>query len=395
MLKSLFIILTLFSLQLKASVPCIEQDPNWVTVDASEPLAMVLRANARHYWSWAKSHDNLLLPQSLFNDIVVVTGDPHHENFSHIFSQGHRVLVLNDLDDVGRAPAFLDFIKFVTVSRAVIEDESQLSTKKMLQSYINGVSEKNKDYQQVASESLPQLLKQDYLVSPQQSFEDYQKKIMDETSDKKFKADDEMLAWQSLNSQQRKAFLDLEAQIFLKSLPMGFNETEAILDRAHLVKLHGGGSLGLLRYLYLLENNEHYQLIEFKPLEAPAVQAYCKDQPHSLARAQKALAVYWPQQYPKEFAIVGPSQQAYFMRPKLKKYVSFSIKDFQAVANDFAELSYYLAYHLGQKHGQQMTNSKNYVQRMQQQTQLAQQVGHGVTAYLEAVNKQLHCSSLD
>ncbi|MEM7645817.1 MAG: DUF2252 family protein [Pseudomonadota bacterium] len=336
-----------------ASSSCESGGRSWVEIDGS--VTMALRSNACHYWSWAKDHTDLL-PEELLSYEAVVSGDPHHENFSHIFSGGNRVYVLNDFDDVGWGPVFLDILKFLGVSRSVVDDEDKLSTQTIVEKYIQGLKDWDVSYEDVADggKNIPKMLEEDYSVSEKKFAEDYLEKIDKAINgDDEFKEDTGLFPWSDLKAAQKDTFRVLQEEIFSLFLPEGYE----VLDRANVVKLEGGGSAGLIRYLYYLKKKKKKQhIVEFKPISDPAVAIFNSDQAGPVERTQTAVDIYWPTASEDSgvYQVVGDDENPFFMRPRHKKYVDYSVKDFKENHQDFAELSYFIAYHLGQKHGGQL-----------------------------------------
>lgn len=355
---------------------CESGSQEWLKVDGS--LMMALRSNACHYWTWAKANANDLLQSDLLDDEALLTGDPHHENFSYVFSEEKRVYVLDDIDDVGRGPVFLDFLKFLGVTRSVEDNEDELSTEEMLSHYMNGLRGQSWEG------DLPKWLEEGYEISQEDYLKDYQNKIDKNTSKGKFKKDDGLIRWKSMESSAKGDFKELEEQYFAKALPEGYE----IKDRAIYVKLERGGSLGLIRYLYYLKNGDSEEIIEFKPLPQSSLAIYRRDQLDTYHNAIEALKIYWPETYNEYYKLIKTEQRTYFMRPKLPKYVDYSVNDFEDHPKRFRDLSYYIAHYLGQQHGKQLQNKHLAEVYLKSSQQMISQSQKFVEKYLDAVKKE-------
>lgn len=322
---------------------------------------------------------------------ALITGDPHHENFSHIFSNGERVFVLNDIDDVGVGPAYLDLLKFLGVARSINKDEDELSSKKVIEAYIEGLREKYRPYDEVAKDRLPKLLKDDYEVGSKEFWKMYQKKNKKDAPNGLFSFDknDDLTLWDQMSNIEQMEFQQMEASLFLTKLMESLSDYQ-IYDRAEAEK-GTGGSRGLTRFVFSLLNpaSGDQQIIEFKPINTTALEAYPIAQPSALERSKLAFSIYWPSDYPNEFAILGEGNSVFLMRPKYKKLVDFKTKDLAKDEKEFAELTEFIGYFLGQKHGIQMENSSVYADSLEDglQGDLLKRSQNLIEDYLDEVKK--------
>lgn len=382
---ALFTSVLIFSLVSNAQgvESCHSRAESWVKTDG--PNMMALRSNACHYWTWMKNNvESYFVTETrdIINYVGYVAGDAHHENFSHIFSNEKRVYVVNDMDDSGIAPFFLDYIKFLGVSHSVSENESVLSFEKMFEAYIKGVK------QEEWSQGVPELLKSDFQVTKDEFQEEALKKAKNKTSKKDFDKDDGLYRFKKLSSELQNQFLELEERYFATALPTGYK----IQARAISKKLDGGGSMGLTRYQYYLQDPDEVDnrlIVEFKPMGSPAVDVYNDEQADPEIRLQEAMSIFWPTDYPEEFKIVGQGEETFLMRPKWPRYVDFSTKDFETQPSQFTELSIYIAFELGRLHGKQLDSDEIYKILLEEnQDKLIEVSRQMVNDYLEQVKKE-------
>lgn len=327
----------------QASASC--RDGKWTPVEGK--LMMALRSNSCHFWAWAAENDKML-PKGWLDSEVLVTGDPHHENFSYVTIRGKREYVPNDLDDTGTAPAILEFLKFAGVARSVQEKEKDLSTAEMVDAYLAGLEGKR------FTGEFSKFLEKDRDVSAEKIREDEQKDVDGKEKDGKFKEKDNLVRKKNLDKVEEREF-DLLDETFVEYLPKRWE----ILDRAlHSKKDDGSDREGALRYWYLVKDtNGDKHIIEFKELREPAVYLYQRQIADGKERMEKSLKVYWGS-LPANFAVVKTERGVFWMRPKLPNYVDFSVAEFRRHEKRFARLSNFIAYNLGRWHGEQLGKTK-------------------------------------
>jgi len=328
---------------------CSQRGQSFRATDRS--LMMSLRANGCHYWLWARSEAPQILPESLLKHTGFVAGDPHHENFSHMTINGRRLLVLNDLDDTGEAPMFLDYLKLTSVSRAALDSERKLSSAKALQAYSSGL--KGESW----NEDLPEFLQDDFELTEKELQKMYIKEIKRHETDGEFNKAPDVTPWRSMSESERFQFTAFENDVS-SQLPRGYK----IKDRG-IYRKSGGGSGGVQRYwFYLKRSDSERHFIEFKPLVDPAVGNY-QAQASNGGRLDQATKSYWSGQLPDAFGVVTSKGVHYWMRPRYPTMVRFSLSDFKDQPKAFAELTYYLAFRLGHWHGTQ-SGAEAYVREL-------------------------------
>lgn len=352
------------------------RDGRWTPVEGSTMMA--LRSNSCHFWSWAADQASRLLPKAMLEGEVLVTGDAHHENFSHMPVGRKRVYVPNDLDDTGQAPAILDFLKFMAVSRSVQAKDGDLSSEFMVQSYLDGLNGKR------YSGTFPKWLEKDRDVTAGQFAQDVHKEADHREKDGKFKEDDGLKLWADLSSAEKREFQRLEEDLFKRSLPRGWE----ILDRAIKTKGDRGGSVGLSRFWFLMrDDNGKKQILEFKELRKPAVWLYQSQGGSDRTRMMNSLKAYWGSELPATFKVLQADSRLFWMRPKLPNYVNFKTSDFREETEKFADLTGFISYNLGKWHGEQLGERR--VQRLGWETRAVKEAADKfVEAYLHDVKKE-------
>jgi hypothetical protein len=351
------------------------RDGRWVPVDGSPMMA--LRSNSCHFWAWAATTGAKMLPANWLEAVAVVTGDPHHENFSHITVGGHRLYVPNDLDDTGEAPVILEFLKFVGVARSVQPNAKDLSTELLAKSYIDGLTGKR------FSGTFPEWLEADRAVTPAQLREAEHKEADRRETGGKFNTKEGLVPWKDMSSTEQREFTRLEEQEFKSKLPRGWE----ILDRATHSKGERGGSAGLSRYWYLLRDGEGYKhVLEFKELRQPAVWLYQGQTGTDKQRMIYSLQVYWGRTLPANFEVVQTGNRLFWKRPKLPNYVDFSVSEFRDKKRKFSDLSAFIAFNLGKWHGSQLGKK---IERMGLEIKSFVEITDKFTeAYLKDVKKE-------
>jgi hypothetical protein len=317
---------------------------DWAATNGS--LMMALRSNTCHFWTWSAANASKYLPKEILDEAGWLTGDPHHENFSHVFIDGKRTYVLDDLDDSGYGPFFLDFLRFFTVSRSVSDKPEALGTEAALAAYLAGLRGDQ------WSGGTPRLIKEDAEISASQLSEDYLKKIKKKTSGGQFDPAEGLIRWSEMSADQRKRFGDLEERYFKKYVPAKYK----IKDRAFYTK---EGREGVLRvWFYLKNGGEDRQILEFKEVSESALSNYQTQPGSEYERELKVLRAYWGAELPPMFGVVGDAEHVFWMRPKLPAYIDFNKSSFREDLAGFAELTYFISFKLGQWHGEQLKSGK-------------------------------------
>ncbi|MBX3022079.1 MAG: DUF2252 family protein [Bdellovibrionales bacterium] len=348
----------------------------WVSTEGS--LMMALRSNACHFWLWSAQHAGQLLSPQTLSFHGLVAGDAHHENFSHVLVGDERVYVLNDVDDSGEGALFLDFLKFLGVSRSVAQSEKVLSSEQMLAAYTRGVRGESWPGE------IPSLLKADAAVSAEDLAVDYAAKIKKSTTDGKFDRKDGLLVWDDMRPADQRRFQRFEGRYFRAHLPAGYE----VMDRALFVK-DGGGSGGAPRYWYYLKKSANErEIIEFKALTEPAVALMFPQTLSAIQRVRAVADAYCEKGIAKNFGPVGDADQAFWMRPRLPSYIDFNAKLFSENPKAFAELSHYIAYKLGHWHGLQQRNADYGKYLSEHHKELAQNSAKFIAAYLSVARSQ-------
>jgi hypothetical protein len=315
----------------------------WNAIDGS--LMMALRSNARHFWTWAAENAQKYLPPKALEFSAFVVGDAHHENFAHYFFGPNRVYAPNDFDDSGVAPVFLDLLKFVGVSHSVFPDEKKISADLMMRSYIRGITGKR------WGAGVPEFIAEDAGVSRAKLDQLYLEKIEKKTKAGEFLPEKGLTLWENISKADQKIFADLENKFFVGLLPKNY----VIRHRAMSSKGDRGGSRGMVRYLYYLKkSNTEKEILEFKELGLPAVANYNNQPGDRLELAKDAVKTFWHSSLPNMFNVTGDAKKAFWMRPKLPNFIKLGHSDFRENPQQFADLTYFIAFKLGVWHGSQL-----------------------------------------
>lgn len=172
---------------------------------------------------------------------VFCYGDPHPENFGFLSFAGTSQYVFNDLDDSGYCPIGLDILRYFSALRLTTEDEEMIS--RLANVFIETVQGNNHlvfDFKRpdLGEENLSNL--------------------------RKYTSADRFI------EKKNVILLDEEEKIRIKKEIKNQFRHFKILDIARYEK-NDGGSAGLSRYWFIVENAGHKELIEIKQLTNPAV----------------------------------------------------------------------------------------------------------------------------
>lgn len=323
------------------------QNPSSLWLKSSENREDLVRENSRHFWAWARAQSWTSL-QELLKFQGQVTGDPHIGNFSDVHnSKGVTEFSVVDIDDGGRAPLILDFIKFASYVKFVYPE---MNYQAVYQAYIKGLSGETI----FPIDELKQSLEMSYADLQKKNF----KKIDKKTKQMKFKKEEmELSEIDQLPVADQKTAGDMTEYLLNK------RGVDQILDVGFRIPAKGG-SKGKKRFLYLVKLEGRLQVLEFKELGVPAT-AYYRTQKSNVDRIQ-ALSEYYFRVPEAGFAATNFREKDFWLRPKyMQDFDDDAIEDL-----DFATKSkhlFYIANYLGVVQKRQ-TFALGYIQELQAKT---------------------------
>lgn len=312
-------------------------------VSHSKNLSQLLRSNAPHFWSWAKSikakSDHFAKTIIGFNGIIM--GDSHLGNMHPTMDTRLKKLIWKnvDLDDAGVGSYAFDFLHFVLSVKVVNKD---IHVRDMVDSYIAGLN--GKDFKPAKSiRKLTKLSNDEY----EEIRIEYVKR---KTKDGKIKLKpDEIVAFDA----EKAGTTRDQLQKIIKS---NFGEATEILDLAMILKLRGG-SVGMRRIWALLLIDSKQHIYEIKELGESGLENYDGQEPLELNFAQNRTYFGYTE---KELPLVDFGNSHFIIREK--KLTLFDVpskfedKEDEAFLEDLGNWGSYL---LGQWHSGQ-TNSQAY-----------------------------------
>jgi hypothetical protein len=303
---------------------------------------MAFRSNAPHFWNWLASQKQIL--QAL-NIEGVNTGDPHILNFGEVeLADGKgRELALIDVDDSGTHASLLgDFLRYFVGNQI---SPFAVNADALWSAYVTGHSG--------TKATKPQVLV-DIEGKSSNHFDKKQADLISKLVDGKLFTDKAELS--SIDT----APADI-AQIFRDSwvaMQTELKPYKRVLDRGYKVK-EGGGSQGLVRFWFLVEDsNSQLHVLEFK-LETDPATALFSPQADQLTRFQTVSQVYRPQDVVGPYKFVQAGTHTYLLRERLASLMKFDpakITDPQDI-QDATDVSLYLANKMGRWQANQSAGS--------------------------------------
>lgn len=274
---------------------------------------MAFRSNTPHYWSFVRQLKNDSQFSELFYINGIGIGDFHMLNIGDVeLANGVRRIGLVDIDDAGtRVPLLLDLARQLVASQ-LAPVKSDLG--KLVDAFIFGIQETSVNSTYVES----------IINFPHELFKtNYSKMIEKMTKNNRFSKDADI-------NPLKKA--PIEIQALYKKMRPTFKSVLSVYDKHYQLLDHGfkiktsGGSKGILRFVYLIENsNKQKEIIEFKQFIRSSVDSFDK-QGTNRERFDAAKKEYRPN-YPVVglFELAEQDNYSFISRSILPSFIDFSI----------------------------------------------------------------------
>jgi hypothetical protein len=304
----------------------------------SGDLFSAFRANSPHYWAYIRQIKPSLVKLRAASDIEGIgVGDFHILNFSDIeLADRTRKFGLVDLDDGGKTSLLADFVRGVVGNQVSIY---KVSLKDLWRAYLQGLLGNKMD----PPDRLKKSLKRSH-----QDFLDLQRKHIHEITDKNHF--NEKAGIESIDNLDPVSLSLYQSSInTIKS----FLAPAKILDQGFRVKT-GGGSQGVPRFWFLVEDNGEKAVIEFKLFAEPAMDLFEK-QPDNSTRLHQLFKIYRPETHFGIYQVVQAGAHQFLARQRLKTFLDLdpanarSNKDIK----DGQEIYIYLANRVGRWQAEQ------------------------------------------
>ncbi|MBX2995695.1 MAG: DUF2252 family protein [Bdellovibrionaceae bacterium] len=292
----------------------------------------LLSSNVSHYWAWMKENaTDHVDKQTLVEGVVI--GDPHLKNILDGETEsGRRQLMVADVDDGGRAPLILDFVRMMTIFKVADLD---FKYRPMFEAYVEGLQGK--------AHEIPEDVQEALATTKTEMKEARLKYIEKNTTNGKF--NHERLESKPVSKMTAAQKSELQA-VLAQSAGIFQSKGWKAVDYALRVN-DSGSSMGLERYWVLVEvNGKLDQVIEFKKMTKPAVEFY-QDQLDAAGRIDEIRMVYG-EKMSSDFQVVSAAGQDFWMRPRRANAVDLDKSPFDLWAFQ-KEWGLYLCNWMGQK----------------------------------------------
>ena len=302
---------------------------------SEQTLSQFIRSNAVHYWSYVK---NSLGPNKLENYLKydgIVTGDPHPGNFSVALvktAAGRRDMqfVNIDLDDAGRGPLVLDFVRLVIAIESI---GKPIKKRDLEEAYVNGLNKRR----MAPPEDVRKLLAM--------SVSDYEKLVDKYVDDK--------TTQQGFKFKPGKIEPYTNTKISRATISQLFPH-DRVVDLA-LRPGERGGSASALRIWVLVEDrSKRRRIIELKQYQSPGIASYQRQPPIEQWIAEVNAAIR-PGLDPSTYDLIQvPGAGPFWIREKKAPLIDIPYSsDDEKKVTFLRELSLYDANFLGLIHGRQ------------------------------------------
>lgn len=288
----------------------------------------LVTSNSAHYWAWAANEADGYVGDYLGPKGVVI-GDPHPRNVFDYRNGGKAMLAVADIDDGGRAPLFIDIVRYITYTETL---DVKMKIGDIFGAYVKGLQGEETD--------VPSALKDARKQSAKDIKEKHAKYIKKHTKDGKLDLEDlELTGKDDFKAEQKRTLTALSREALERT-----GEKE-VLDAGYKVN-DSGSSADMDRYWLLLgEGGDARLLLEFKELSKPAV-GYYQRQANNETRVKEVLEHYSEEGLDEKlFGVVTVGSKAYWMRPR--KYQALDLDDEELTAKDQKEFVKYMANWMG------------------------------------------------
>lgn len=277
--------------------------------------------------------------------LSIMAGDAHMENFGLRFYKGKIRLSVNDFDDLTYGPPFLDLLRLLSSARIAGVDVDEKLIEKVIKSYRKGLSQKDWKYSE--------------------SIKDLQKK-----SAKSDVLDEDNVDIKAKKFAAKKAPNEELKPEVLKTWQSVLEEIGEIRDSYLYIK-QTGGSAGLKRFQFLIEQKGKLRWIEAKEWTTPSFNTgNAVKTPHDLKRFEAIKTYDKPDFAPK---LVKFSSKTFLLRQMDDRQKGVALAGLSP--KKLEEILLDEAYSLGEFHQTFLPDSKNYARTLENTVRAADMEG--------------------
>lgn len=288
----------------------------------------LIRSNPQHFWAWMKQNAPKKLG-TLVNFTGEVSGDPHFYNFADIHvGPNQNGLALVDVDDSGKAPMILDFVRYYVFVKATTKTNY---LEEMYAMYLKGLEKDRVPTPDVLKEAIQHTRTE--LLAEHKSW-------VDRNLDAEFNLDNgknELTGFKSVKPEIKALGKKVQAALLSQK------KVDEIFDAGHTSR-ESGSSKDMNRFWFSAKLDNRKTIIECKELGKPSVGEYQLQNDHK-KRVEDVLKYY--SDYPsKDTYVLAFGNNDYWCRPRHFDFLNRdSIKTLGV--SKTKELSLYFAYWLG------------------------------------------------
>lgn len=324
MISFLFVLSSFTLLSKEITLKDVPYEFDSEKVQAAKNSFHFLRSFVDYYYLLIKENkDQLPEINSRWNTIGWCAGDAHPENFGILIGENNfRSFTINDWDDSGPCPVYLDLFRLLVSSKLY---DSHLNLDEIISAYKLGFTGGNFDQPTVVQNMFPDSVAKGSKFNP--------KKVIGE----KFVRSSEMTEVSS----------DVKNTI---EKAIGFS----ILDIVKTSKV-GGGSGGLVRFEVLVKVDGVLTQLELKNEIEPGITPVASSKiPSNSERFKKSFFYFGTNNISKFYQLISINDQDFLVRPRFYGNVGVNLSD----AIDFkpASLISYEAFILGNLHAKSVSS---------------------------------------
>ncbi|MCB9061568.1 MAG: DUF2252 family protein [Halobacteriovoraceae bacterium] len=304
---------------------------------------------ADYYVNFAKKYllnrDDLFL---LNNFVALATGDPHVENFGTIIGiKGDGAFTMNDPDDSGLIPIYLDYVRLLASLYLYTNDLNEEVFSSMFYSYVKGLKNSPRKY----SQKIRKILKKSSKMGRSAALDEFK--------------NNELI--RSIIDGEVESLADNEDQSFKDAIEIIFESKIKIYDSLKYIN-KSGGSGGLYRYRFLVEINQKtpndfqmdkLQIIEFKAIGPSGAEFITNTILNPLYRIDLTLRLEHFENNPF-FGSISVNNQNFYFRPRWEGNKKINLTKFKN--KDLIDIVSDEFYMLGKIHRQSLNgNIESYI----------------------------------
>lgn len=364
-------------------------------------VLMALRANAPHFWAWAKQNAHLFFNKETLDVLGVVLGDIHDRNLGFaVLDNKVSDLQSIDLDDGGVGPFILDLANYIHRIKIA---EPKIKVSEIVDAYIKGISQDK--------------IKQPEILNEVQEIDSKELRKARKEKISKFIKIDKQTKVASFDYKNKEELVPVaEINKYSEDIQRNYLEDKKLLEasiRSDGYEVHDvairvkedGGSQGIPRFVYLVKKAGRFEVIFFKQFGEPATSNYMTQLSH-IERFKQLVKAYWPSFANKqldtlyfdgnsmvvagEYHAISNGKRTYLRAPKIPDFLEYDDTPDTAEEEEFfKEMTLFKVNFLGIMHGQQ-SSFKPLMEQFtdpEKQKKLVDQIKTFLSMYQEEVDR--------